>query len=162
MAAQTIGGNLRGPVDVREDNLPDPITSRNASTSGDGLDTHGHNTIYLDSSINFETYNFWAERAREEEKHFHVDGVVTQFKQLFQRKKQQQQQTTLPDGSAPIETTEKDKSSSPAPDKDSESRFGITASEWEHANRAARTATWTTIFYLITTEYVHRPQLRII
>jgi hypothetical protein len=150
MAAQTLGGNLRGPVDVREDH-PEITASRNASVGGGAIDTHGHNTIYLDSSITFEAYNFWAERAREEEKHFEAEGVVTQFKSLFSRDKKKTQQTALTDGSEPTAIAEKD-GSPPATDKDSESRFGITASEWEHANRAARTATWTTIFYLITTE----------
>jgi len=144
MAAQTLAG-MRGPVDVREPDM-DPV-----SASAQALDAHGHN-IYLDSSISFEAYHFWAERAREEEKHFETESVATQFKKLFSReKKQQQQQLVLPDDSAPIATAEKD-GSSPAPDKDSEARFGITAGEWEHANRAARTATWTTIFYLITTD----------
>lgn len=33
-----------------------------------------------------------------------------------------------------------------------EARFGVTESEWEQANRATRTATWGTMFYLITTD----------
>lgn len=33
-----------------------------------------------------------------------------------------------------------------------EARYGVTESEWEQANRATRTATWGTMFYLITTD----------
>lgn len=31
-------------------------------------------------------------------------------------------------------------------------RFGVTETEWERAQRATRTATWITVFYLITTD----------
>ena len=30
--------------------------------------------------------------------------------------------------------------------------YGVSESEWEHAQRATRTATWGSIFYLITTD----------
>jgi hypothetical protein len=149
MATQNPGGNLGGPPNIPVADEPGSA-SRKASTAG-AVNTHGHNTIYLDTSVTFEAYHFWAERAREEEKHFETVGATTQIKEVFSRaeKKKKQQQQAI--DAAPTNAVEKS-TSSPNADNESDSRFGVTTSEWEHANRAARTATWVSIFYLIATD----------
>ena len=111
----------------------------------DPPDTHGHNTIYLDKSLVFENYHFWANRSREIEKHLHVDGIFKQITDVVRRKKDAPAQAgEVLDAGSNSSGNEKN-----GPGGD---RFGITESEYERANRATRTATWLTIFYLITTD----------
>ena len=121
-------------------------------------DLHGHRTIYLDSSINFEDYHYWAKRSREVEKHFEVGnlGLAGTFNLLIGRKNKTGgiQGSPSSDGSpAPLAGVEKH----PVEDEKGirntrTDRWGITETEWEQAQRATRTATWGSIFYLITTD----------
>ncbi|OGE55687.1 hypothetical protein PENARI_c004G01482 [Penicillium arizonense] len=85
---------------------------------------HGNGTIYLDSSITFENHAYWAKRSREE----------------------------VP---AMTDATEKKSDLPPTGETntaDATDSWGITESEWEHAQRAVRTASWGSIFYLIATD----------
>src|ERR1700761_570979 len=50
-------------------------------------ETHGHNTIYLDSSITFEDYHWWANRSREAEKEITHDAGIKQLFNLMLGKK---------------------------------------------------------------------------
>jgi amino acid permease len=59
--------------------------------------------------------------------------------------------------STPAATTANEKSGTPEPsnqtvNSDTSDSWGVTESEWEQAQRAGRTATWGSIFYLITTD----------
>lgn len=119
---------------------------------------HGPGSIYLDSSITFENYHYWANRSREVEKNIPTDNVgFSQVGKLMIGKKPQ---GTQPEPSPNTSTTnekagEKAKpgsSGSSAKSDDATDNWGITESEWEQAQRAARTATWGSIFYLITTD----------
>ncbi|RAH48923.1 putative amino acid transporter [Aspergillus brunneoviolaceus CBS 621.78] len=101
---------------------------------------HGSGNIYLDSSISFENYLFWAKRSREFEKHIRTDNQG--FQQLWNvMLGRASKETASPAPRIVDSTTEKQKGP-----------YGITETEWELAQRAARTATWGSIFYLITTD----------
>ncbi|PWY81746.1 hypothetical protein BO94DRAFT_536947 [Aspergillus sclerotioniger CBS 115572] len=134
---------------------------------------HGKDSIYLDSKITFENYLFWAERSRNVEKHIRTDdkGLQQLGNVLIGRK-------IKPEPPQPVleteKTSEKDVSEKqPAPQDEQTSekagsekqsppayeategkvdKYGISETEWEQAQRAARTATWGSIFYLITTD----------
>lgn len=104
--------------------------------------------MYLDKSITFESYSFWAHRAREAEKHFTTPNQLTQVgKVLMGKKIRSDETTTSPAGSA-IEMEKTGKTETPpVADGAGDSRFGIHETEWETAQRATRTATWGTVFY---------------
>lgn len=65
---------------------------------------------------------------------------------MFKRKKTSNVQH-LPADNGIIAATEKTHVNEP-----SEDQYGVSETEWERAQRATRTATWGTIFYLITTD----------
>ena len=119
-------------------------------------DLHGHRTIYLDSSIQFEDYHYWAQRSREVEKHMEVGnlGLAGIFNLLIGKKnKTSVIETPSAGGSSPVPGDEK----RPVEDEKGirqtkTDKWGITETEWEHAQRATRTATWGSVFYLITTD----------
>ncbi|KAI6839670.1 oligopeptide transporter protein [Hortaea werneckii] len=56
------------------------------------------------------------------------------------------------DHSDRVVPTEKDTDSDKASPQPNVDRYGITEDEWYHAQRAVRTATWGSVFYLITTD----------
>ncbi|KXT17919.1 hypothetical protein AC579_5915 [Pseudocercospora musae] len=97
--------------------------------------THGHNTIYLDSSITFEAYDFYAARAREAEKHFTTESVVKQVSKVLVGKKVAKEQQPIDED--PTGTAEKDpkheSASPPSSGSDTapgEDRFGVSETEW--------------------------------
>ena len=119
---------------------------------------HGHRTIYLDNSINFEDYHFWANRSREVEKHMQVGnlGLAGVFNLLIGKKNK----VEIPPSSSQSEGSptpgaindEKQPVDEKGIKNERTDRWGITETEWEQAQRATRTATWGSIFYLITTD----------
>ena len=79
MAGLMNAANL-GVADPRLGHEPDAIGTtqeHRASISAQVAppDLHGHRSIYLDSSIKFEDYHYWANRSREVEKHFEVGNL---------------------------------------------------------------------------------------
>jgi hypothetical protein len=133
----------------------DPIVSEIAAP-----DTHGHNTIYLDSSISFENYHWWANRSREAEKLITTDAGLKQIFKVMIGK------TIRKEESPPVRIVDDDahkNESTTGPEKQAEEKvhddssskearetrrtsgkdeWGVTEKEWETANRATRTATW--------------------
>ncbi|CAI7577243.1 unnamed protein product [Penicillium discolor] len=104
--------------------------------------------IYTDSSITFENYVHWAKRSREIEKRILTDneGFEGMFKKLLNKKS---------DAPAPIQTDTQEQNSTvtdPSTKPSTTDDWGVTESEWEQAQRATRTATWGSIFYLISTD----------
>ncbi|KGO74709.1 Amino acid transporter, transmembrane [Penicillium italicum] len=110
-------------------------------------------SIYVDSSITFENYVHWAKRSREVEKHMRTDNVGFEF---WIRKFLNKQSDAPANGDAQGQvSTVTDPNAKPNSKTSGESTtddWGITESEWEQAQRAARTATWGSIFYLISTD----------
>jgi hypothetical protein len=115
---------------------------------------HGHRSIYMDESITFEDYHFWANRSREYEKHIEVGNLgLAGIGKLLVGKKQTVD--VQPIAIAPPEKSslsEKGGLGSPSDSNEKIDRYGVTESEWEIAQRATRTATWGSVFYLITTD----------
>ncbi|PYH81842.1 hypothetical protein BO82DRAFT_310027 [Aspergillus uvarum CBS 121591] len=121
---------------------------------------HGSNNIYLDSSISFENYLFWAKRSRDFEKHIRTDNQG--FQHMWNVMLGRASKETAPAPRIVDSTTnEKQKAMSEKADsgdgyggerEGNGDQYGITETEWELAQRAARTATWGSIFYLITTD----------
>jgi len=121
-------------------------------------DPHGHNTIYLDSSITFENYHYWANRSRAFEKHIRTDNAGLQQigNMLIGRKVKPVEASndnsekvfgnTSSEGA--MENNEKRAVSNVDNSGDSTTgskdgwAHGVTESDWEMAQRATRTATW--------------------
>ena len=147
MAGLISAANLGGVADARLGDETDAIGTTfehrgSVSQSFQPPDTHGHNSIYLDSSITFEDYNYWANRSREYERHIRTDNVgLRQVANLIIGRKIKNE--------SPI-TTEKDLSEKRSEDEKNgiadfgggDNNYGVTESEWEQAQRATRTATW--------------------
>ena len=164
-----------GVVDVRTGSVSgdigtshDPIISEIAAP-----DTHGHNTIYLDSSISFENYHWWANRSREAEKLITTDAGLKQIWKVMIGK------TIRKENSPPVRIVDDDahnNESTALPEKmagekvhdDSSSKeahdsraaaakrdeWGVTEKEWEIANRATRTATVSTLLHTVIPEII--------
>ncbi|PYH40690.1 putative amino acid transporter [Aspergillus saccharolyticus JOP 1030-1] len=136
---------------------------------------HGKDTIYLDKSISFENYLFWAKRSREVEKHIRTDnqGLQQWWNLMLGRGTRNttpapqivdstvQEKSPVADGAMAAAGDEKvrpeKEDSNTAGDQHGHDggrvdQYGILETEWEQAQRAARTATWGSIFYLITTD----------
>jgi hypothetical protein len=155
--------NLGGVADPRLGEQADYIGTSDEGRAGipheiPAPDTHGHNTIYLDSSITFENYRYWATRTREFEKHMRTDNVGLQGignTILGRKAKLDQQHVDRQDavtGAAEKGSDNEEKTAgsneksgingiSLAGFSDGWSH-GVTESDWEQAQRATRTATW--------------------
>ena len=147
MAGLISAANMGGIADARLGDEADTIGTTydhrgSVSQSIQQPDTHGHNTIYLDSSITFEDYNYWAHRSREYEKRIRTDNVgLRQVANLIIGRKIKNE--------SPI-TAETDVSEKRLEDEKNgnidlnggDNTYGVTESEWEQAQRATRTATW--------------------
>lgn len=128
-------------------------------------ETHGHNTIYLDPSITFENYHWWANRSREAEKHISTNAGLKQiFIVIFGKKITDEKLSPTEitqDGQELQDRTVQDEKTPPNVDSASDSnerrgtglnsddgtaakkdRWGVAESDWEAAQRATRTATW--------------------
>ena len=168
MAGLLSAANLGAIADPRSGDEADAIGTTNehrASISHQVAppDLHGHRTIYLDSSIKFEDYHYWANRSREVEKHIQVGDLgFAGILNLLVGKKTKHEAISTPgqSDSSPAPSTKDEKQpideKQPADEKaikgERTDRWGITETEWEQAQRATRTATWGSIFYLITTD----------
>lgn len=131
------------PVDIHHDIEPPTM--------------QGKNSVYLDPSITFENYHYWANRSREAEKFIRTDQAgFAGIGKLLLNRKGKNEESTEPVEAAPVTETEKSvdldtKTAAPRTDEPTD-KYGVTETEWEQAQRAARTATWGSIFYLITTD----------
>jgi hypothetical protein len=162
MTTVVSAANLGGVADSRLGGEADAIGTTEEHRGGisDEIaapDTHGHNTIYLDSSIMFENYHYWANRSREFEKHIRTDnaGLAQVSNMILGRK--------IPNEAPIVENSESNPNGNAEKELDNEQGNGttnekvvekdaaapsnrwthdITESEWEQAQRATRTATW--------------------
>ena len=175
--------SMAGPISAGNLSVGDPRLSVSGGVDDIGTrqdsiihhlgppDTHGHNTVYLDSSITFETYHWWAQRAREYEKDIPANAGYTGFFNVLVGR-MEKEKTQLPadasggnagelkDGTEEV-AMPKDDSVEKKADADvidspshgsTKDEYGVAPAEWERAQRAARTASWGAIFYLITTD----------
>ncbi|OQE44628.1 hypothetical protein PENCOP_c002G07913 [Penicillium coprophilum] len=141
------------------DKISDTKMSADAHPDGEKVDTKegtvsvsqpsaldGKQSIYSDSTITFENYAYWAKRSREVEKNISTDdaGFAYWRKRLFRKS-----EAPVQNSSAVAESSAKHTSTTNDSTADG---WGITETEWEQAQRAGRTATWGSIFYLITTD----------
>jgi hypothetical protein len=156
MAGVVSNANLGGVADARYGEEADAIGTEHEHQAGIDKaipppDTHGHNTIYLDNSITFENYHYWANRSREFEKHIRTDnqGLRQIFNILLGRKVPNDPpvldnaEIPGPTGSSGTSAGEKtgDNENNSAIARGGWSH-AVTESEWEQAQRATRTATW--------------------
>lgn len=130
-------------------------------------DTHGHNTIYLDSSITFENYLWWANKSREHEKHVSTDHGISQlFKAMLGKSIRKEDtpptQVVSENEDSPDHSDGPQKHTDEKPegfnevlksdDKSKPDRWGVTEADWETAQRATRTATWGEFFNVCPSE----------
>lgn len=111
-----------------------------------------HSIIYTDSTIMFEDYHYWAQRSREYEKGlttqgFGLNGALKMV--LGGGHHNNKQPVNLPVASSglPLDANQlSEKSEKPGNETvtptASEDQYGITETQWDQAQRAARTATW--------------------
>lgn len=165
-------------ADPRLGDQPDFIgTSRDTpSHQVAAPDTHGHHNVWVDPNITFEQYVFWAERSREYEKHLTTGdaGLQGGLKVLMGKKPLKEK----PHDGLMVATIgaqghgDRDEklgahaaangdgngfnkeigNGLSAERTNSPPDYGVEPAEWEQAQRATRTATWGSIFYLITTD----------
>ncbi|THX21220.1 hypothetical protein D6D17_00186 [Aureobasidium pullulans] len=110
-----------------------------------------------DPSVTIEEYFYWAKITREEEKS--IPKVNSPVRKLLSSGKRDTTSTTIT-GTDPTQSGLSKQSSGGATNEklsDSETPrnarpVAVTEDEWLNAARAARTATWGSIFYLITTD----------
>jgi hypothetical protein len=98
-----------------------------------------------DSSVSFEEYLYWAKVTRAEQES--LPSVKHPVRNLFDRKK----------GGSVADShdspSEKEKIEDPESKEVATTDYGnVTEHEWSTASRALRTATWSAVFYLITTD----------
>lgn len=116
-----------------------------------------------DPSVTFEEYIYYASITRAEEKianerHVAAAGPKSFKKVLFNRfSKGRQLSADSPSATDNGSTGEKhdEKGVTPAPVDAPATRGnlgGVSDSEWKNASRAIRTAGWSSVFYLITTD----------
>ncbi|KAJ5499086.1 Amino acid transporter transmembrane [Penicillium expansum] len=112
-------------------------------------------SMYVDTSITFENYVHWAKRSREVEKHMRTDNVGFEYwiRKWFNKNSDASVTTQgeAPEQHSPV-TDPNANSTSKTNGHSTTDDWGITETEWEQAQRATRTATWGSIFYLITTD----------
>jgi len=163
MTTTVSAANLGGVADARLGHEADAIGTT-AEHRGGILhdiappDTHGHHTIYLDSSITFEDYHYWANRSRAFEKHIRTDNAgLAQLGNILIGRKIPDEPPVLDNSQANANLAIAEKESNDDQKHDSVNEktsgngitepragwsHGISESEWEQAQRATRTATW--------------------
>ncbi|KAK4972931.1 hypothetical protein LTR42_006225 [Elasticomyces elasticus] len=151
------GALMGGVADARLGNESDNIgKGRQGSVAADivagTVTQRRHSAIYADQSINFEDYRYWADRSREYEKTLDTKGVglAGSMRILVGKGNHAEKPVQELDSNNTAGLDEKTGEHGTTPGM--ESRYGITESEWDNAQRAVRTATWGSIFYLITTD----------
>ncbi|KAJ5800258.1 uncharacterized protein N7518_002326 [Penicillium psychrosexuale] len=159
MAGNIFGANTGAATDAHPHekeklDTNDPAVSISREPASEISD--GNRSIYLDSSITFENYVYWAKRSREVEKHISTDdvGFAHLSNKLFRKKKSDAlviMQGEIEEQDAPV-MKESSKPTNTMNGASTSDGWGITETEWEQAQRAARTATWGSIFYLISTD----------
>lgn len=152
MASFVAPASIGGVADPRLGQEADAIgTGRHGSVAaamapgGPAERARRGSAIYMDSSIPFEDYHYWAIRSREVEKGLDTSdaGIAGWSKLILGRGVHQ---GTSPEV-APSEDEKKNEKTANTTDiqdvsANTESRYEITESEWDNAQRATRTATW--------------------
>ncbi|OAG09390.1 uncharacterized protein CC84DRAFT_1255453 [Paraphaeosphaeria sporulosa] len=102
--------------------------------------------FYNDAHITFEEYHYWANSTRELENSTPTERGWLSGLLKRKDKKSNEQPSSVPSEGA------NEKSSEKPPDAVPDGASAITDAEWNNARGAMRTATWGSIFYLITTD----------
>ncbi|SMY20149.1 unnamed protein product [Zymoseptoria tritici ST99CH_1A5] len=134
----SIAGAKLSTIDAR-DGGSDQAETRAASSIG-----------VINKHVTFEEYVYSADRARAFESTLVTENTIDQLKKLFTGKKLATQPTELQTDYSSV--TPPEKHGSNVARLTTEDGNGVTELEWERAQRATRTATWITVFYLITTD----------
>lgn len=105
-----------------------------------------------DHTVTFEEYHYYAYLTREREDREAIASRPTEktgiLATMFPSKSYKHQPTTNATG--PDETRKMENENSPS--TNGGDRLVVTDEEWINASRAMRTATWSAVFYLITTD----------
>ena len=162
----TTFANIGGVADPRSGDQADFIGGSNDTPTHQPGRNDGRrgSTVYTDSSIQFEEYHWWANQSRAYEKNMPTVGGASTIFGLFKGGKK-----TTTEG---IASTHADAVIKPSSEKEKEAHdinpnatpsggsdamrhtdeYGISDGEYYNAQRAIRTATWGSVFYLITTD----------
>ena len=140
---------LGGVADPRLGDEADAIgKGRNGSTA-EGIhdsvvrDTRRGSINYNDSTVSFEEYHYWAQRSREYERTIDVSNTGLQGTMKVLLGKGQHADHPVQDiGVGSGSDTDAKVSEKHGDGAVGESRYGITESEWDNAQRSVRTATW--------------------
>lgn len=111
-----------------------------------------------DPTVSFEEYMYWAKIERtmeaEENKQYNAERGPKSFTGLIKNRFSTGKRETQSEPARPLTQNEKDnlKSAAEANAIRPEDMMRVSDEEWRTAARALRTAGWSTIFYLITTD----------
>ena len=99
-------------------------------------DQHGKHSLYNDTTISFETYDFWANRSREVEKNISTNAGYAQLLNVVTGKKNP---NPLPESHPPTDNggfslDEKSEGKTAFAYPGSTDRYGVTENEWQQAN----------------------------
>ena len=147
----------------------DPREGRRSVSEATGSYSNRVLKTLHDSSVTFEEYFHYAKLSRDEEKRLYGPGSnfqqgVGPVKGFFMKKVRRKDVGTREDPTRRLSIQEaafsgkesafgKDVNvSDEGSGREGQDRWEITDQEWINASRAARTATWGAIFYLITTD----------
>lgn len=150
--------NLGGVADPRLSVEPDAIGSKEYEVHHHGNHSHGPAqlpTKLYDRNVTFGEYHYYAQREREYERGIApktnvATGLATVVIGKTFKRKERAEHMAVRTGSvsaAAGTTTTGEKATAPS------GLAGVVSDEeWHTASRAARTATWGAVFYLITTD----------
>lgn len=138
-------------------NVEHPVTA----ATGEPIETQLLRAAH-DSSVTFEEYVYWASITRAEEKienrkHMAASGPKT-FKSIIKNRFSNYKAPTTaidsPRSDSIKETPTEDRSEKlmGSPTRTPGNLGGVSDSEYKNASRAIRTAGWSSVFYLITTD----------
>ncbi|KAF2637634.1 hypothetical protein P280DRAFT_500390 [Massarina eburnea CBS 473.64] len=109
----------------------------------------GNYVNYNDPNIEFENYHYWANQTRAYERTIETQGKgLSAIFQFAGTKKQGSERVQAPTTSGGDGNPNGKLNETPLDG----SQYGITETELSNAQRAVRTATWGSVFYLITTD----------
>jgi hypothetical protein len=128
-----------------------------ADTRVESTYVHPQHRKLHDPDVTFEEYHYYAllTRAEEHELSKLDQGTTTLLSIIFPSKSAKGDVVQFTPTPAPAAVESDEKMSAPPPydhNLESGGRATVSNEEWQNASRALRTASWSAVFYLITTD----------
>lgn len=138
---------------------------RNPSVAADGPQLAVSTGVkHHDKNVTFEEYHYWAKISRADERYEDPNHDYTIFGKVIKKSRHPPATVELAEANGAVGTEKDAAARSDSDEKIAEKKdiqdaprqgsrvFAVTDEEYVQASRAMRTATWTAVFYLITTD----------